>query len=82
MAVGLRSEELRRVEGFLKALNPTAVMARGYSITTDASGRVLRSTAGLLEGGCVSTRLASGRFDSVVRSVVPAAPKEEEVLAR
>ncbi|MBI4276480.1 exodeoxyribonuclease VII large subunit, partial [Candidatus Uhrbacteria bacterium] len=49
----------------LKALSPTAVLARGYSITTK-DGQVLRDAGGVAPGDRISTTLADGRFDSLV----------------
>jgi exodeoxyribonuclease VII large subunit len=42
----LRREALRQLEKRLNSLGPEQVLARGYSITTDAaSGKVLRDAA-------------------------------------
>ena len=63
-----------RLEGLLdqlNALNPLAILKRGYSITSDAaSGKLLLSTQGLNKGDQVRTRLSQGEFVSEVRDVV------------
>lgn len=68
-SVQLRVRELHRFEAQLRALNPLAVLDRGYSITHDAAGRVLTSVASLKRGQRVATRLASGSFEADVMEV-------------
>jgi exodeoxyribonuclease VII large subunit len=58
---------LEGMEDRLKLLSPENVLARGYSITTDAaSGRVLRSAAETRPGQELKTKLMSGEVRSVV----------------
>jgi exodeoxyribonuclease VII large subunit len=55
------------LETRLRLLSPEQVLARGYSITTDAaSGRVLRDAAGVGPGRRLKTRLHKGEVRSVV----------------
>ncbi len=56
----------------LRNLGPQSVLARGFSYTTDASGRVLKDAAEVAEGEVVITRLAAGQLESVVRRAEPA----------
>jgi exodeoxyribonuclease VII large subunit len=56
----------------LRNLGPQSVLARGFSYTTDARGRVLKDAAEVAEGEVVITRLAAGRLESVVRRAEPA----------
>ena len=58
---------LERLQASLAGLDPGAVLARGYSITRDASGEVLRDAARVREGSRISTTLARGRLESEVR---------------
>lgn len=51
----------------LQSLDPTAVLARGYSITVNASGEVLRNADAVKEGERVKTTLAKGWIESEVR---------------
>jgi exodeoxyribonuclease VII large subunit len=51
----------------LQSLDPTAVLARGYSITYDARGSVLRDAARVDDGEIISTTLARGAIESVVK---------------
>ena len=56
---------LREQTARLDLLNPYAVLARGYSITAGADGRVVRRAADVASGDRVTTRLAEGEFTSV-----------------
>jgi exodeoxyribonuclease VII large subunit len=61
----LRREALRQLERRLNALGPEQVLARGYSITTDAgTGKVLRDAAKVKAGQKLKTRLAKGTLAS------------------
>jgi len=58
---------LEAMEARLKLLSPENVLARGYSITTDAaSSRVLRSATETIPGQKLKTKLMSGEVRSVV----------------
>jgi exodeoxyribonuclease VII large subunit len=62
-----RREALRQLEKRLNALGPEQVLARGYSITTDAAtGKVLRDAAPVQAGQKLKTRLAKGEIKSTV----------------
>lgn len=65
----LRREALRQLEKRLNALGPEQVLARGYSITTDAvTGKVLRDSANVVAGQNLRTRLAKGEVVSRVET--------------
>ena len=73
-----------RIHGFearLGALNPTAVLARGYSVTTDAAtGRIVSDAAVLAAGKRVRTQLHRGAFTAEVERVeAEGAPPGDEV---
>lgn len=53
-------------EGVVRALDPRRVLERGYSITRDADGRVVRRAADVTAGALVETELADGRVVSRV----------------
>lgn len=57
---------LRAAAGRLQSLSPLAVLARGYSITQDASGRVVKDAADLNPGDRVGIRFAQGSSEAVV----------------
>ena len=57
---------LEKAEARLVAYSPYGVLERGYSITTDADGSVVRDAASLKKGDAIMTRLARGSVSSVV----------------
>jgi exodeoxyribonuclease VII large subunit len=58
---------LATLRASLTSLDPTAVLGRGYSITRDASGALVRDSARVREGERIRTDLASGWLESEVR---------------
>ncbi|TMI38517.1 MAG: exodeoxyribonuclease VII large subunit, partial [Betaproteobacteria bacterium] len=58
---------LERFQATLASVDPTAVLARGYSITRNAVGEVIRDAAVVKEGEVVRTTLARGSLESEVR---------------
>ena len=58
---------LERLQASLDGLDPRAVLLRGYSITRDAAGEVLRDASRAPVGSRISTTLARGRLESEVR---------------
>jgi exodeoxyribonuclease VII large subunit len=59
--------ELGRLQASLAGLDPTAVLARGYSITRTAEGKVVRDASGVREGDDIFTTLAQGSLQSRVK---------------
>ena len=59
---------LERARESLRLLSPYGVLKRGYSITTDSSGAVVKDASALGAGERLLTRFASGRATSVVES--------------
>lgn len=55
-----RQGHLRTLAGRLQALDPLAVLARGYAIATDDDGRVVTDAAGLVAGDRLQLRFARG----------------------
>jgi exodeoxyribonuclease VII large subunit len=58
-------------EGHVRALDPRRVLERGYSITRDADGRVVRRVAATAAGAELVTELADGHVTSRVEKVEP-----------
>lgn len=54
------------VEAQVRALDPALALARGWSITRDGDGRVVRSAAGVESGDIVTTQLADGNLASTI----------------
>lgn len=50
----------------LRSLSPQATLARGYSITFDEAGRVVRDAEALRDGDRILSRVANGEIRSVV----------------
>lgn len=85
--LSLKSEALRRamterqrraadalgaLSGRLSAMNPLAVLSRGYSVATDRQGRVLTSAAALAAGDEMSVRFAQGSaLAKVISTEIP-----------
>jgi exodeoxyribonuclease VII large subunit len=62
-----RRDQLSSVEGRLRLLGPEQVLARAYSITTEAeTGKVLRDAREVKAGQRLKTRLKNGELRSVV----------------
>ncbi len=66
---GARSLHERQAAA-LNALDPTAVLGRGYSLTLDAEGRAVRDASRLRPGDRIVTRFAIGRAESEVRRIL------------
>jgi exodeoxyribonuclease VII large subunit len=71
-------ERVRSAEGGLaqrrrrlEALSPELVLARGYSITLDETGHVLRSAAETAAGRSIEVRLATGSLAATVEEARP-----------
>lgn len=58
-------QKFRRVEGILRVLGPEATLRRGYSITTNTEGAVIKSIAQVAPNERLRTRVADGTIDSV-----------------
>jgi exodeoxyribonuclease VII large subunit len=69
-------QHLDLFEAKLSAVDPVQALRRGYSITTTADGKLVRSVAALVAGSPIVTRLADGTVASSVTQTRPA-PSEE-----
>ena len=61
------SAQLERLQASLTGLDPYAVLARGYSITRNSAGEVLRDAAQARDGEDLLTTLARGALQSKVK---------------
>src|SRR5438067_8612466 len=61
------SAQLERLQASLTGLGPYAVLARGYSITRNGAGEVLRDAAQARDGEDILTTLARGALQSKVK---------------
>ena len=64
--VAAAAHDLDRLEAQVRALDPARTLARGWSITRDAEGRVLRSATDVAQGDALTTTLANGGIRSTV----------------
>lgn len=55
-----------RIEGMLRILGPDATLRRGYSITTDDRGKLIRSKLSVGARMKIRTRVSDGEFESEV----------------
>lgn len=61
-----RRNRLQQLGRTLDTVSPLQTLARGYSITTDEQGALVRDTTHLRPGDRITTRLASGQVSSTV----------------
>src|SRR5438132_1535362 len=59
-------KRFERTEKILAVLGPDATLRRGYSMTTDVNGDLVRSVTQVKPGDKIRTRLADGAFESDV----------------
>lgn len=64
-----KSADLFRIASSLNHLNPDAVLERGYSIVTDAAGRILRDSRSLEPNDRIAVSFHVGRAEATVTSV-------------
>ena len=52
-------------------LDPARLLDRGFSLTTDVDGRIVRSAVGVGDGDRLVTRLRDGAIESIVERTRP-----------
>jgi exodeoxyribonuclease VII large subunit len=55
-----------RIEGILRVMGPEATLRRGYSITMNDGGQIIRTTSAVTSKSRIRTRVSDGELDSVV----------------
>ncbi|HEX8897960.1 MAG TPA: exodeoxyribonuclease VII large subunit, partial [Chthoniobacterales bacterium] len=68
-------QRFQRVDGILRVVGPEATLRRGYSITTDSSGKVIRTIAAARPKSKIQTRVTDGEFES---QVLPTAARSKQ----
>ena len=63
-----RRNRLAQLEAVLKERSPRTILERGYSITRDAEGRIVRDAAQVAIGAEVIIHLARGELEAVVKN--------------
>jgi exodeoxyribonuclease VII large subunit len=71
MLLTARRNRLAHQRAVLDERNPVAILKRGYSITRDAAGRIIRDAKQVGIGSGVSIRLANGELGAEVKRVEP-----------
>ena len=64
-----KSSDLNRLAASLSHLNPQSVLARGYSIVTDAQGNIVRDSSTLEPNDHIAVSFSSGRAHATINSV-------------
>jgi exodeoxyribonuclease VII large subunit len=64
--VATMRRRFERLEKVLAVLGPDATLRRGYSMTLDATGNLVRSVTNVKRGDRIHTRVADGTFESNV----------------
>ncbi len=59
-------QKLLRFEGQLSALNPLAVLKRGYSVARNSKGNIVKSVSDVKSGELLVTQVADGKIESSV----------------
>ena len=59
-------QRFARIEGILRVLGPDATLRRGYSITTDEGGKIIRTIATIRPRMKIRIRVSDGEFGSEV----------------
>ncbi|MDO8487041.1 MAG: exodeoxyribonuclease VII large subunit [Candidatus Curtissbacteria bacterium] len=62
------STKLENLAKSLRILSPENTLSRGYSITTDSRGRIVKSIEGVVLGDIIGVKLARGSLTSQVQS--------------
>ena len=65
-SVAAHGKSLERIRDLLRALGPESAFQRGFSITMDEQGRVIRSAKSLQKGQRINTKFADGDVGSEV----------------
>lgn len=63
--------QLAKLAHNLNIVSPLATIARGYSITRDAQGKIMKNVDDLNEGDTITTQLNDGKVESVVSKLLP-----------
>ncbi|MBN2402322.1 MAG: exodeoxyribonuclease VII large subunit [Spirochaetes bacterium] len=64
-----KAHKLEIAYNIILNLSPAALLAKGYSLTMDMNGRIIKSIEEIKEGANISTILKDGSFASTVNSV-------------
>ena len=77
-----KKDRFTRAGDMLRLLSPEHTIGRGYTITTAADGKVIRSTTDAPTGSELHTRLRGGKLISVVRATAADAGPAKKKIQR
>lgn len=60
------ADQLQNLASMVRTLGPESTFARGFSITLDQNGEIIRDVSNVAEGDMVETQLADGKLHSTV----------------
>jgi exodeoxyribonuclease VII large subunit len=60
------ADHLKSLTSLIRTLGPESTFARGFSITTDGKGNIVRDADSVSEGDVLQTQLAKGQLSSTV----------------
>jgi exodeoxyribonuclease VII large subunit len=63
-----RRNRLVHLEAILKERNPLTLLQRGYSVTRDAAGKIVRDAEAVVPGSDVWIRLARGELETTIKN--------------
>jgi len=64
--LGNAKHRFQRIDGILRVLGPDATLRRGYSITTNERGKIVRTIAAVRPKMKICTRVSDGEFGSEI----------------
>ena len=79
-SMDISKNDMRRVAERFEALNPLAVLSRGYCAVSDASGRIRTKAEDLLENDHIILRFADGSKSAIVTGTHESTGKESVKL--
>ena len=77
--LSVATERIEARSARVRALDPERTLARGWSITTTANGRLIKNAADLTPGDRITTTVLRGRINSTVGSSHAADPAPQPV---
>ena len=66
-----KANRLSVVSSKLTALNPMAVLSRGYAAVFDSDGRVINSVANLKKGESITFEVSDGNVEATINEIIP-----------
>ncbi|HQG32703.1 MAG TPA: exodeoxyribonuclease VII large subunit [Deltaproteobacteria bacterium] len=66
-ALARQGDRLSHLDALVTLMDPAETLKRGYSMTIDGRGRIVRDAASVEGGECITTVLAEGKIRSVVK---------------